>query len=109
MSDTLSAGPAAEIEPGSSKLVHTDDDAIAVHNVDGTFYALSNICPHANGPLNQGFIEDGCISCPWHGWSFPLSPENPPRDGLLRYRITMDDGELFVHLPGILGTASSFD
>ncbi|PCJ62409.1 MAG: hypothetical protein COA73_06760 [Candidatus Hydrogenedentota bacterium] len=109
MSEFLSAGPAAHIQPGESKLLHTDDDIIAVHNVNGTYYALSNICPHANGPLNQGFIENDCISCPWHGWSFPLSPENPPRDGLLRYHVTVDNGELRITLPPIIGTKSSFD
>lgn len=101
MNKRLSAGQAADLLPGKSIRLETENDVIAVHNVEGTYYAISNICPHAQAPLDQGFIEQGRIACPWHGWSFPLSCEYSDRDGLWRYRVTEENGELFIELPAV--------
>ena len=38
----------------------------------GTVRALSATCTHAGGPLDEGAIEDGCVTCPWHGSRFRL-------------------------------------
>jgi nitrite reductase/ring-hydroxylating ferredoxin subunit len=62
--DALEAGRIIEIIIGGT--------AIAVANVAGTFYATSNTCPHADGPLGEGAL-DGCIvACPYHGWQFDV-------------------------------------
>lgn len=47
--------------------------AIAVANVDGSFYAISNACPHAEGPLGEGSLEGCVVSCPYHGWQFDVT------------------------------------
>lgn len=90
-----------ELAPGNAKVVVHNDEPIAVFNADGTYFAVSNICPHAAGPLEHGFIEDCRIICPWHGWSFALSPEEPPNDGLARYRVRVEDGAIQVAYPAI--------
>lgn len=55
--------------------------AIAVANVGGQFRASSNTCPHADGPLGEGSLEGGLLTCPYHGWQFDLEtgacPTNP--------------------------------
>jgi len=43
---------------------------ICLANVEGTLRAVDNLCPHRQGPLAEGWIENGQIICPWHGWSF---------------------------------------
>lgn len=73
--------------------------SIAVFNVDGELFAINNLCPHAAGPLWQGFVENGRVTCPWHGWSFPLSPLDPPNDGLPRYPLRLDDGAIEIEIP----------
>jgi len=35
--------------------------------------AISNACAHQNGPLGEGRIIDGCVTCPWHGFQFRLA------------------------------------
>ena len=45
---------------------------IALFNVDGTFYAMDNSCPHAGGPLGEGKVNGGIVECPWHGWRFDI-------------------------------------
>lgn len=46
--------------------------AIAVANVNGQYYALSNACPHAEGPLGEGALDGHTLTCPYHGWKFDI-------------------------------------
>ena len=61
----LKAGEVSEVIAGGT--------AICVANVDGTFHALSNTCPHADGPLGEGALNGNMITCPYHGWSFDVT------------------------------------
>ncbi|GAC1411146.1 MAG: nitrite reductase small subunit NirD [Candidatus Velthaea sp.] len=63
----------AEIAPGSGKAFTVGTREIAVFNIDGTFYALDNTCPHQGGPLAEGWIEGATVTCPWHAWCFKMS------------------------------------
>lgn len=65
-----------EIPPGQAKIVEINTRPIAVFNVQGTFYAITNICPHEGGPLGEGTLKGHIVSCPWHEMSFDI------RDGL---------------------------
>ena len=95
----VTVAEAKDLPPGDSMSVEHEGDSIALFNVDGTFYAIGNRCPHAAGPLAQGFIEKGRVTCPWHGWSFPLSLEDAPDDGLCRYALRVEDGAIQVEVP----------
>lgn len=61
-----------EMEEGFGKLVETDSKRIALFKHGGKFYALDDTCPHQEGPLSEGDIEDCEVVCPWHGWRFNL-------------------------------------
>ena len=42
-------------------------------------YAISAVCRHQNGPLGEGRIIDGCVTCPWHGFQYdPATGKSPP-------------------------------
>jgi len=74
--------------------------SIAVFNVGGQFYATSDVCPHAGGPLSEGWIEDKQVTCPWHGWTFDLDPgEESPHDGLHRYPVIVNGEDIKIELP----------
>ncbi len=62
--DALDAGTIIEIIIAGT--------AIAVANVDGTFYAIANACKHAEGPLGEGAVEGCVVVCPYHGWKYDL-------------------------------------
>ncbi len=54
-------------------------ERVAVFKYDGKISAVSNVCQHQNGPLGEGRIIDGCITCPWHGYQYlPDSGASPP-------------------------------
>jgi len=59
--------------PGSRKIIAAGTREIALFNVDGRFYAIENACPHQGGPMAEGWVADGCVTCPWHAWTFELA------------------------------------
>lgn len=100
MSRRLSLGPTERYAPGSGTLIDCSPEPLAVFNIDGNYFACGNRCPHAGGPLSDGFVRGTSVVCPWHGWDFDLSlSTEDARDGVTRYRVFEDNGELFVELP----------
>lgn len=69
----LPVAKVADVQPGAAKTVVIDGREIAIFNVDGTFYALDNSCPHSGGSLAEGWIDKETVTCPWHAWCFRLA------------------------------------
>ncbi|MBW8699624.1 Anthranilate 1,2-dioxygenase ferredoxin subunit [Streptomyces sp. MBT84] len=46
---------------------------LVVRDGDGRLNALADRCSHMDGPLHEGNVLDGCVTCPWHGSEFRLS------------------------------------
>ena len=72
MSEFVSVAITADIPPGTGRTVDVKGIWIALYNVNGTFYAVDNTCPHAGGPLGEGKLAEGIVECPWHGWRFNI-------------------------------------
>lgn len=75
------------------------DERAAVFRNGHTLSAVSNACAHQNGPLGEGRIIDGCITCPWHG--FQYRPEDgcspaPFTERIPTYRLKIDGDRVFV-------------
>ncbi len=65
----IDAGPASEFSEGRARIVCAGE-RIAVFRYDGKISAVSNVCRHQGGPLGEGRVIDGCITCPWHGYQY---------------------------------------
>ncbi len=59
-----------ELPPGSLIEIVRGNDLYALCNVEGEIRAVSGTCPHQGGPLGQGALDGGVITCPWHAWEF---------------------------------------
>jgi nitrite reductase/ring-hydroxylating ferredoxin subunit/DMSO/TMAO reductase YedYZ heme-binding membrane subunit len=60
-------------------VVSCGGERVAVFKYGGKISAISNVCQHQNGPLGEGKIIDGCITCPWHGYQYlPDTGASPP-------------------------------
>jgi nitrite reductase/ring-hydroxylating ferredoxin subunit len=66
-----------ELVEGKPRCVNADGTAVMVVRHGGELYALSEHCAHLGGPLHEGTIENGTVTCPWHESVFDL------RDGAL--------------------------
>ena len=89
---------ASDVAPGTGKLVTVDGKEIALFNVDGTFYALDNECPHRGGPLGEGDLEGCIVTCPWHAWQYDVRTGESITDDLkvARYDVKVEGGDVLV-------------
>lgn len=68
-----------DIAENRAKTVLIEGENIAIFKYDNKLSAINNLCRHQNGPLGEGKIVDGCITCPWHGYQYlPHNGQSPP-------------------------------
>ena len=73
MSEYVKVAAMSEIPLNGSKLVEVDYVRVALFNLDGTIYAIEDICTHDGGPLVEGEIVNGHeVKCPRHGARFDI-------------------------------------
>lgn len=81
-------------------VVLSPDERVAVFRNGTTVAAVANACAHQNGPLGEGRIVGGCITCPWHGFGYRMEDgRSPPpfTEMIPTYRLRMSEGMLYVH------------
>ena len=102
MAELVTVAKTSEIGPGEAKCVQVKGQAIALFNIDGTFYAIDDTCTHQGGPLSEGEIEGTTVTCPWHGAQFDvtsgqvLSPPAP--SGVKSYKVTIQGNEIKLEI-----------
>ncbi|NMR29410.1 Rieske 2Fe-2S domain-containing protein [Crystallibacter degradans] len=63
----------AELSEGSLRKVDLDGVSVVLYRDGGQIHALDSVCSHMGGPLEEGTVSEGCVTCPWHGSTFRLS------------------------------------
>jgi methionine sulfoxide reductase heme-binding subunit len=85
---------------GAHVITVRDGDRIAIFRHDDKLSAISNVCAHQGGPLGEGRIINGCITCPWHGYQYrPHDGCAPPpfTEKLPTYAIKVEAGRVYVN------------
>jgi nitrite reductase/ring-hydroxylating ferredoxin subunit/DMSO/TMAO reductase YedYZ heme-binding membrane subunit len=92
----IAVGPPSAIADKSARIVAAPGgERIAVFRDGRRIGALSNLCAHQNGPIGEGRIIDGCVTCPWHGFQYRLDDGCAPppfTEKLATYRVRIRDG-----------------
>ncbi|MEM9740199.1 MAG: ferric reductase-like transmembrane domain-containing protein [Pseudomonadota bacterium] len=101
-----------EMEEARAKIIRpAAGEAIAVFRNGATVSAVSNVCRHQGGPLGEGKIVDGCVTCPWHGFQYRLEDgRSPPpfTEKIATYDTRVVDGVVYVNPePKAPGTPAS--
>lgn len=89
-----------DIEEDRAKMFCIDKERIAVYKTQGKLFAVNNVCKHQNGPLGEGKILDGCITCPWHGYQYlPQNGQSPPpfKEKVSTYDVMIENGKVWVN------------
>ncbi len=111
LGDWIDAGPVADISDKRARIVSMGATSIAVFRYDGKLSAISNACAHQMGPLGEGCIIDGLVTCPWHGWQYdPATGRSPApyTEKVETFAVRIDDGRVFVNpKPNAKGTPAS--
>ncbi|HZS05071.1 MAG TPA: Rieske 2Fe-2S domain-containing protein [Blastocatellia bacterium] len=90
----------AEIPDNRARIVTLAGERVAVFKYDDKVSAVSNVCQHQNGPLGEGKIIDGCITCPWHGYQYlPDSGASPPpfTEKVPTFNVKVENGRVLIH------------
>lgn len=100
MGEQADVGSVDEFPPGSVNLVTCGDDAVALFNVAGRFYAISDTCSHGEASLSEGDVYGLQVECPWHFGRFDLTTGKackfPARKPIESYAVEIQDGRVFV-------------
>lgn len=112
-------GSTTELQPGSVTIVDQGRFGIGVINVNGTYHALLNYCPHRGAPLCKGRVtgttvagagqydvewtkEGEVLRCPWHGWEFNIASGETltsPTRRVKSFPVEVRDGNVILHVP----------
>jgi len=65
-------GRADHVPMLEGRSVAVGDRRLAVFRTAGGYHAIDHACPHAGGPLADGIVAGGCVTCPLHGLRFDL-------------------------------------
>ncbi|MDA3936065.1 MAG: Rieske 2Fe-2S domain-containing protein [Actinomycetota bacterium] len=89
---------AKDVPEGQIRHVKIGKTDIAVAHAQDGFYALSNVCRHAFGPLGEGFMDGYHVMCPWHGWRYDVrdGTTDHPNADVRTYPAVERDGTVFV-------------
>jgi len=88
-----------EIENNRAKITNCKSERVAVFFYDNQLSAVSNVCKHQMGPLGEGKIVDGCITCPWHGYQYnPHNGQTPPpfTEKISTYDLKVEGDDIYI-------------
>ncbi len=92
-----------QVPPGSTLRVVAQGRAVLLANVEGTVYAVDDLCTHEDSSLSLGCLKGPLVSCTLHGSRFDVRtgrPMEPPATEPLRtYPVRIREGSVEVDLP----------
>jgi nitrite reductase/ring-hydroxylating ferredoxin subunit/uncharacterized membrane protein len=68
--DFVAVGALADFPEGQMKRVEAGSAAVLILRRGSEVHAISNVCSHAGGPLDEGELQGDVVTCPWHGSKF---------------------------------------
>lgn len=77
---------------------------VALFVVDDEVFALWSRCPHAGGPLDEGYVKEGVVACPWHSSMFQIATgeclSGPCTKGATVFPVSItEEGDVLVGPP----------
>lgn len=91
-----------EIPNGMGKQVVVAGRNVALFNVEGTYYAIDDTCPHRGAPLSEGTLEGAELTCPWHGARFDVTSGSvlcpPARSGVRVHKVQVVGEEIQIEV-----------
>ncbi len=104
MAQRVTVAKGTNIPEGGSIVVNVRKKDVAIFRISGVLHAIDDMCPHMGASLSGGFVEDGCVTCPWHYWRFRLADgawADNPKVKLGAYPVHEVGDEVQLELPDL--------
>jgi len=91
----------SEIPAAGGHCVEVGGKEIALFVIEGAYYAIDNLCPHAGGPLSEGEKVGQGVTCPWHAWTFDFATGASSVNPAIKvhtYPVVVEGDGLFIEL-----------
>lgn len=100
--DKIKTLKTSELSLNSSKVINLSDKQIALFNYGGEYYALDDMCSHAEASLSEGDVYDCKVECPLHGAEFDLKTGDavtlPATKPVNKYKVNVEDDYIFLEM-----------
>lgn len=90
---------AGAVRPDHPGTYQVGPDVVAVFRVDGALFAIHSACAHEDGPLGEGAVSGGIVTCPYHNWRYDVRSGaclTHPGRAQACYAVRETDGFLWV-------------
>ncbi|MEM7682898.1 MAG: ferric reductase-like transmembrane domain-containing protein [Planctomycetota bacterium] len=96
----IDAGDISDLPDGHARSVRpAKGERIALYRCGDKLAAVGAVCAHQAGPLDEGRVVNGCITCPWHGYQYrPEDGQSPPpySEKLPTYEVRVEGTRAYV-------------
>jgi len=103
MSEFVKVAHTSDVPDGSRYWVEFEEETIVLFNVNGTYYAIADLCTHDDGPLEDGQLFGHEVECPRHGARFDIRNGAavclPATTPVPTYQVKVVDGDIYVESP----------
>jgi nitrite reductase (NADH) small subunit len=114
------AGAIVDFPPDALTPIELSGRRVNVVRTPGGTYALGDKCPHQGASMSRAVLcgtmlasrpgeftygmDKEIVRCPWHRWEFRADTgqaiEGISRKRMVTYPVRVEDGSLFIELPG---------
>lgn len=98
----VSVGLNSEIPEGEVRVFEAEGTRIAIARVDGTLFAIEDVCTHDDGPLGEGRLQGCEIECPRHGARFDVRTgavtRMPAAAPVAALAVKVENGQVWVEV-----------
>jgi nitrite reductase/ring-hydroxylating ferredoxin subunit len=100
MPEYVKVASVGDLAPGEMTMIELGEEYICLANVDGTFYAISDDCPHASASLSEGELEGYTLTCPVHAGQFDIRTgkvlRRPPIENVATYEVKIEGQDILI-------------
>ena len=103
MAKFVKVAKTSDVPPGSRFWVEFEEETLILFNVNGSYYAIADLCTHDGGPLEDGELGGFEVACPRHGARFDVRSGAalclPATSPVPTYQVRVEGGDIYVESP----------
>lgn len=100
MGEFVKVAKISDVPAGTARSFIVENEVVAVFNINNNYYALKDQCSHMDLPISDGIVQDGIVTCVYHGAEFDLETGEalcaPAYEPVESFQVKVVDNEIFV-------------